>query len=177
VALVGGVQVHKGALVFEEVTRRLADRADLHWSAYGGGDAAILERLRRLPRMDVRGYYRSGSLPSLLRRDQVDLALLLSIVPETYSLVLTECQAAGIPVIAFDLGAPGDRIRAEGGGLLVPLESGAEGVAALLRDILEGRIPLSSAPPVPEISARRVAEAYIPLYRDLGLWPVLSYER
>lgn len=169
VALVGGVQVHKGALAFEELVRRLADRADLHWSAYGGGDAAILERLRRLPGMEVRGYYRSGSLPTLLRRDQVDLALLLSIVPETYSLVLTECQAAGVPVLAFDLGAPGDRLRAEGGGLLVPLDSGAEGAAALLRDLLEGRVSLPPLSTPPESNARRVAEAWLRLYRDLGL--------
>jgi len=169
VALVGGVQVHKGALVIEELVRRLADRPDLRWSAYGGGDATILERLRRLPRMNVRGYYRSGSLPSLLRRGRVDLALLLSIVPETYSLVLTECQAAGVPVLAFDLGAPGDRLRAEGGGLLAPPESGAEGVAALLRDFLENRAAIPPLPTPPESNARRVAETWLRLYRDLGL--------
>src|SRR6202035_736868 len=74
--------------------------------------------------MRIRGYYRAGSLPRLLRRDGVDLALLLSIVPESYSLVLSECRAAGVPVVAFDHGAVADRIRAEGGGLLVAPEEG-----------------------------------------------------
>ena len=83
VAYIGQVQPHKGALVFEEVVRRLPPetRPELHWSAYGGGDAELLRRLRRLPRVRVRGYYRSGSLVDRLRRDRVDLALLLSIVP------------------------------------------------------------------------------------------------
>ncbi|HWM90337.1 MAG TPA: glycosyltransferase [Thermoanaerobaculia bacterium] len=127
VALVGGVQAHKGALVFEEVARR---REDLRWTVYGGGDPVILARLRRLPNVRIRGYYRNGTLPRLLREDGVDLALLLSIVPESYSLVLDECAAAGVPVVAFELGAVPERLRS---GRLVPLEDGAEGIIEALR--------------------------------------------
>jgi glycosyltransferase involved in cell wall biosynthesis len=138
VAFVGAVQPHKGALVFEEVVRRLQGRLQgengLRWSVYGGGDPEILGRLRRLPRVRVRGYYRSGTLPRLLQRDGVDLALLLSIVPESYSLVLDECAAAGVPVLAFDLGAVGERLPRLGAGRLVPLEEGAEGVVRALCD-------------------------------------------
>src|SRR5262249_58690468 len=74
-ALVGGVQPHKGAEIFLEVVERLdaAGRTDLAWSAYGGGDPALLTRLRRSGRVRVRGYYRAGSLPALLRRDRIDL--------------------------------------------------------------------------------------------------------
>ncbi|HVS00647.1 MAG TPA: glycosyltransferase [Thermoanaerobaculia bacterium] len=165
VALVGGAQVHKGGLVFEEVARRLGDRS-LRWSVYGGGDAEILARLRELPRVDVRGYYRSGSLPSLLRRDRVDVALLLSIVPESYSLVLSECWAAGVPVTAFDLGAVGDRIR-EGGGWRVPLEAGVEGVVDLLRDLLDGKVPLPQPLYRTTLAAADVAREWQGLYRAL----------
>jgi glycosyltransferase involved in cell wall biosynthesis len=133
VALVGGVKAHKGALVFEEVVRRMAG-SGLRWTSYGGGDPELLARLRRLPRVRVRGYYRSGTLPGLLHRDRVDLALLLSIVPESYSLVLDECQAAGVPVVAFDLGAVAERLSL---GRLVPLEEGAEGIAAAVLKMLK----------------------------------------
>jgi glycosyltransferase involved in cell wall biosynthesis len=132
VALVGGVQAHKGALVFEEVVRRMAGEG-LRWTAYGGGEPELLARLRRLPRVRIRGYYRSGTLPSLLRRDGVDVALLLSIVPESYSLVLDECVSAGVPVLAFDLGAVGERLPRLGAGKLVSLEEGAEGMARTLK--------------------------------------------
>lgn len=131
VALVGGIQAHKGALVFEEVVRAL-DGEDFRWTAYGGGDPELVARLRRLRRVRVRGYYRSGTLPRLLRRDGVDLALILSIWPETYCLVLDECAAAGVPVVAFDLGAVGERLAA---GRLVPLEAGAEGIATAVRSV------------------------------------------
>lgn len=136
VALVGGVQAHKGALVFEEVVRRMAGE-EVRWTAYGGGDPELALRLRRLPRVRIRGYYRSGTLARLLRRDGVDLALLLSIVPETYSLSLDECAAAGVPVVAFDLGAVAERLPRLGG-RLVPLEAGAEGIVAAIREVRMG---------------------------------------
>ncbi|MGH9361090.1 MAG: glycosyltransferase, partial [Thermoanaerobaculia bacterium] len=137
-AYVGSVMPHKGALVFAEVVRRLAEArpAGVRWSVYGGGDEELLADLRRLPGVRVRGYYRSGSLPGLLVADEVDLALLLSIVPESYGFTLSECRAAGVPVVAFDLGALGERLLAEGGGRLVPLEAGADGVAAVLSELL-----------------------------------------
>jgi glycosyltransferase involved in cell wall biosynthesis len=134
VALVGGVQAHKGAFVFEAVVRGM-EGSGLRWSAYGGGEPELLARLRRLPRVRIRGYYRNGTLPRLLRRDRVDLALLLSIVPESYSLVLDECVSAGVPVLAFDLGAVGERLPQLGAGRLVPLEEGSEGMIRALRSL------------------------------------------
>jgi glycosyltransferase involved in cell wall biosynthesis len=149
-AMVGGVQAHKGAEVFMDVVERLAaGGTDLSWSAYGGGDPALLARLHRLGgRVRVRGYYGAGSLPRLLRRDRVDLALLPSIVPESFSLVLSECRAAGVPVLAFDLGAVGERLRQGGGGLAVPLESGAAGLATLAAAVIAGErtVPPLAAP-------------------------------
>jgi glycosyltransferase involved in cell wall biosynthesis len=140
VAFVGSVKPHKGGLVFAETVERLAGEG-LRWSVYGGGDAELLQRLRRLPDVRVRGYYRAGSLPRHLHDDGVDLALLLSIWPETHALTLDECRAAGVPALGFAHGALGERLR-EGGGVLVPPDTGAAGVAAALRDLLRaGRAP------------------------------------
>ncbi len=167
VAYIGQVQPHKGALVFEEVVRRLPPESwpDLHFSAFGGGDAELLGRLRRLPRVRVHGYYRSGSLVDRLRRDRVDLALLLSIVPESFSLALSECLAAGVPVVAFDHGAIAERIRRHGGGLLAAPESGAEGIVPLVAALTNGQ----RIPPGEPGGAGDAAEAFERLYRELGL--------
>jgi glycosyltransferase involved in cell wall biosynthesis len=148
VAFVGRALPHKGSLVFEELVDRLAG-TDLTWTVYGDGDAALLRRLRGRDRVRVRGHYRAGALPGLLRRDRIDLALLLSVVPESYSLTLSECWEAGVPVLAFDHGAPADRIRRLGGGLLVDPAAGAGGVAALLAELAhrnEGAHPLPAHP-------------------------------
>ncbi len=184
VAWVGAVQPHKGALVFEAAVERLAAAGRrLRFSAYGGGDREILARWRRLPGLRVRGYYRAGSLPALLHRDRVDLALLLSVVPESYGLALDECAAAGVPVVAFDLGAPAERLAAAGSGLLLaaPLAddpaAGGAALANLLADLLDGGIylPLAAAPPLradsvgAPVAAEATLAAWLALYRELGL--------
>jgi len=156
IAYVGAVHAHKGALVFEEVVRLLASTPALRFTVFGGGDAEILARLRRLPRVKVRGYYRSGSLPVLLRRESVDLALLLSIWPEAYGITLDECRAAGVPVVAFDHGAMGERVRYEGGGTLVPAGKGAPGIAHATKVLVARAVPAEATSTEWPVAARGV---------------------
>ena len=172
VAFVGTVRVQKGALVFEDVVRMLGPRAGggVRFSVFGGGDRQLLRRLSRLPDVSVRGYYRAGTLPRLLRRHDVDLALLLSITPESYGLTLDECREADVPVIAFDHGAVAERVRGQGGGVLVPTAAGASGVLTALRDVLAGGPP-GGGPIVADPSAgvRHAALAHLRLYHELDL--------
>jgi glycosyltransferase involved in cell wall biosynthesis len=174
VAWVGAVQVHKGALVFEQVVRRLQDeRVPVRWTALGGGDAALVARFRALPGVAVRGYWRSGTLPAVLRELDVDLALLLSIWPEAYGLTLDECWRAGVGAVAFDHGAMAERIRRLGGGWLVPPRELAEGVVRAIHQALAsppGAVPAPALLPEPAHSAT----AHLGLYGDLGLLPPRS---
>jgi len=99
----------------------------------------------------------------------VDLALLLSIVPESYSLALSECLAAGVPVVAFDQGAIAERLRRHGGGLLVEPAAGAAGIAATVAALIQGLRSPGEGPPLETPSARETARAFADLYRELGL--------
>lgn len=168
VAFVGAYRPHKGALVFGELIRRAAaGRRRVRWSILGSGDPDLV-RDARIGGADTAGHYRAGGLTRRLREEEVDVALLLSIWPETYSLTLTECRAAGVPVVAFDLGAIAERIGAEGGGVAVPLETGAEGVAAMLAKVLSGEVevpPFRGGPA--GASARHAATERMDLYRTL----------
>jgi glycosyltransferase involved in cell wall biosynthesis len=175
VAWVGSVLPHKGALVFEAAVRLLAGAAEgPRFTAYGGGEAQILRRWRHLPGLRVRGYYRAGSLAALLRRDGVDLALLLSVVPETYSLALDECLAAGVAALAFDHGALGERLGS-GAGLLLDAQLADDpqgagvALAATLRDLQAGRLALPAPPPGPPRQPGVTAEAWLHLYRQLAI--------
>lgn len=77
------------------------------------------------------GRYARSELPAILTKIGPSVGLILSIWPETYCHTLTELWASGIPVIAFDIGAVGDRLRETPGGWLVK-EMTPEGVANAL---------------------------------------------
>jgi glycosyltransferase involved in cell wall biosynthesis len=161
IAFAGSVKRHKGAHLLPELARSLAGRGiTLH--VFGGGDAELLQSLRAQPNVVVHGYYRSGSLPSLLVRHDIGLVVLPSIVPESYGLTLTEAWRADASAATFDLGAPADRIRREGGGWLAPLDSGAEGLIAIIDRWLEGETsPHTGVGPSPAAVARTHVDLYI----------------
>ncbi|MBI4915941.1 MAG: hypothetical protein HY825_08835 [Acidobacteria bacterium] len=173
IACLGPIKPHKGGAVILDVVRLLSGTGGprLTFRVYGGGDPELLEPLGRLPGVEVRGSYRAGSLPGLLAADEIDLALLLSVWPETHALVLDECAVAGVPVVAFDLGAQGARVRELGLGPTVSPALGARGVAAAVST-------LASAPRGPEVPADvrgrlaspgDAARACVALYGRLGL--------
>jgi glycosyltransferase involved in cell wall biosynthesis len=127
---------------------------------FGGGDVDLIRAVRK----KAYGYYRAGSLPSLLARHRVGLVVVPSIVPESFGLVISEAWVAGAAVVAFDIGAQGERIREQGGGWVVPLESGVDGlndvIARWRRGEITARIPQRVATP------RDAALAHIVFYSD-----------
>lgn len=170
VGFVGGARPHKGSQVLEDLIRGLppGERASFRWTVLGGGEPEVLSRLRRLPHVRVRGYYRYGALPRLLERLEVHVVLILSIVPESYSLALTEAVRARVPVIAFDRGAIGERIRRFGGGVLVPPEDGPDGIREALLSLHKRRgEPISADTGALGTHGDAVAREMEALYQEL----------
>jgi glycosyltransferase involved in cell wall biosynthesis len=58
----------------------------------------------------VTGPYAVDHLPDLLRQYEVNVCLLPSIWPETFSYVAQEIMVMGYPLAVFDLGAPAERV-------------------------------------------------------------------
>ena len=160
IAYAGSVKRHKGAHLLAELSKRTD--AELH--ILGGGDEDLLRDLRRLPNVAVHGYYRAGALPSLLRRHDVGLVIVPSIWPEAHCLVISEAWMAGAAVVAFDLGAQAERIRAHGGGWLAPVESGSDGLAAIVNQWVAGSI--TATPPRDIASPIDAARAHLQLYGE-----------
>ena len=99
-------------------------------------DAALLAT----GRVFVTGPFQEAETQALIRAQRAQVALLPSVWPETWCFALTDIWRAGLDVVAFDLGAPAERIRRTGRGLLVP-----PGLAAArLNEMLLAR----AAPPV-----------------------------
>jgi GT2 family glycosyltransferase/glycosyltransferase involved in cell wall biosynthesis len=71
----------------------------------------------------VTGIYEEWEVDNLLRREAPHLALFLSVTPETWCYTLSHALRAGLPVIAFDLGAIAERLRGSGRTKVVPLST------------------------------------------------------
>lgn len=69
----------------------------------------------------VTGHYEEADGEALVRAQAAQMAWLPAIWPETWSFALSLAWQAGLPVVAFDIGAPAERIRSHGQGWVLPL--------------------------------------------------------
>lgn len=87
--------------------------------------------------VSVGGTFVSEDLERLLREAAPHAVFLPAIWPETWSFVLTVALKQGLPVIAFDIGAPAVRLRRLGRGHLLPtaLAANADRLLATLLEL------------------------------------------
>ena len=119
VALLGGIGVHKG---FEVLLRcaRDARRRRLPLEFVVVGTTADDARLLKAGNVSITGRYVEHEALHLLQRERPDLIWLPSVWPETWCYALDHALATGVPVVAFDIGALGERLRPLAQGLLLP---------------------------------------------------------
>ncbi|GAN76686.1 glycosyltransferase [Acidisphaera rubrifaciens] len=120
VAVVGALGIDKGYQVLLDCARDAADRR-LPLTFVLVGHSIDDARLLQTGRCFVTGPYREGEAADLIRQERAAFGFIPSIWPETWCFALSEIWRADLPAIAFDIGAPADRIRATRGGLLLPL--------------------------------------------------------
>jgi|GEM_PF-1120113 len=87
--------------------------------------------------LKIIGSYKPEDVNRLLNENSIDVVLLLSIWPETYSYTLSEAIANKIPVIATDLGALRQRISEYSSGFLVPYEKPLIYIFDIIQDFLK----------------------------------------
>lgn len=133
IAFVGQISPHKGSYLIYDLVMKNTDKS-IKWHLFGGiGDTKI----GQLNRSDVliHGAYNSDEIVELLQKNNIQIVCILSIWPETYSYTLTESLLAGIPVLVTDIGALGERVRAQEVGWLVEYNAKAEKILAVLKEI------------------------------------------
>ncbi len=166
VLYLGTINKHKGVHVLVDAANRLAD-LPIEVHIHGTGPDEKYERyLRDLagnPAIRFGGRYDRDDLPALLGAAHV--IVMPSIWYENHPIVIREAFAAGIPVIAPDLGAMPEAIQNGRDGLLYP-PGDAAALAELLRRVLEEPGLLSSLRGgiEPVLGVAEHVEAYRALY-------------
>ncbi|MHB2207718.1 glycosyltransferase [Methylobacterium sp. CM6257] len=121
VAVLGAISATKGGLFLQALATDAQDRdLPLRFAIVGFSDPALAGGLERAGVTQTGRYSSDHEALDLVWRISADMVLLPAIWPETYSYALTLALRTGLPVAAFDLGAPGERLRAYRNGHLLP---------------------------------------------------------
>nr|WP_282434803.1 glycosyltransferase [Aromatoleum bremense] len=157
----GRLSLHKGFHLLQEVLSVLTGFAEILLLGSGefGAPFAEMENVHVVPD------YTNAELAARVAEFRPDCALLLSILPETFSYTLSEMQALGVPVVATRLGAFLERIEDGTSGFLV--EPCADEIIARLRALAAQPEALAHVRDVLRAKPVRVAAQMVSDYRVL----------
>jgi GT2 family glycosyltransferase len=127
VAVTGAIGIDKGFEVLLACARD-AEARGLPLSFVLAGHCIDDRRLLATGRCHVTGPYAADEAAALLAAAGAALGFIPSVWPETWCFALSDIWSAGLPAVAFDIGAPAERIRRSGRGLVLPLGLGAGAV-------------------------------------------------
>jgi glycosyltransferase involved in cell wall biosynthesis len=127
VAFLGAMTPEKGSgMAYQLITQ---SSKDIHWYIFGATSDSHIADLK-LSNLTTVGSYQRDNLLELMQMYAIDLVCILPIWPETFCYTLSEAWMCGLPVLVTDIGAVGDRTRAQGGGIVVPVDASAQEVLA-----------------------------------------------
>ncbi len=71
----------------------------------------LFGRMKHAGKVQLCGEYRREDLPRLMEEQEIDIILIPSIWPETFSYTTAEGMLMGLPLACFPLGAPAERVK------------------------------------------------------------------
>ena len=117
IAFVGFMAKHKGRDIAQYLINNCNSKK-IKFHLFGDSDLDSLKKNKN--NYVYHGRYKREELSNLLTNNNIHLVCNLSIWPETYSYTLTETIACGVPVLSYDIGAVGERIKKYGFGWILP---------------------------------------------------------
>lgn len=145
VAVVGSMLRHKGKSLIKEVLKASDD--DIRFFHFGDGRINSSKALYRY------GRYERKDIVRLLRSHQIDVVMLLSKWPETFSYTLSEAVAARKPVIVTDFGALKERVQENNLGWVLQDNKPGD-ICALLSDLKQDKNKI-------KIKSRHIASLHL----------------
>jgi hypothetical protein len=155
----------KGADVLEAVAIEAAKRGapvEFHLLGYGYRSLQTQPRAR----LTVHGGYKEEELPALLQWLQPDLAWFPAQWPETYSYTLSACLAAGLPIVAPDIGAFPERLAGRDWSWVMPWDASAAQWLDFFAQIRERHFIEGQPPQQPTATGRAAAQPGATFYGD-----------
>ncbi|WP_047217725.1 MULTISPECIES: methyltransferase domain-containing protein [Delftia] len=165
IVVLGAMSAIKGADVLEAVAIEAAKRGapvEFHLLGYAYRSLQTQPRAR----LTVHGGYKEEELPALLQWLQPDLAWFPAQWPETYSYTLSACLAAGLPIVAPDIGAFPERLAGRDWSWVMPWDASAAQWLDFFAQILEHHFIEGQPPQQPTATGSAVAQPGATFYGD-----------
>ena len=131
VGVLGNIGYQKGAKLLQGLARALPPEGDIGLVLIGNIDPSYTLP----PPARVLGSYDANQIATLARAEKITHWLIPSIWPETFSYTTHEALATGLPVLAFNIGAQGEAVRAAPNGHALPFDTDGDMVASILAAI------------------------------------------
>lgn len=118
IGLLGVLIHHKGSDLVEAMLREIEEKKlNVRVVLIGSVMGISMENYKNFY---ATGEYHVSDLPKLVYEHDIDIFLIASIWPETFSYTTAEVMKMGLPIASFELGAPAERIKAYDKGLILP---------------------------------------------------------
>lgn len=144
IGVVGNISRHKGSdIVWQMAALIESQQLPIRIAVIGAIENAV-----RSDVVQVLGPYRAEQLPQLLEDAGIDVCLLPSVCPETYSYVTAELMQLQMPLAVFDLGAPAERVAGYPRGRIiaeVSARSALDTIRQLHRDLSAASMPFTAS--------------------------------
>ena len=117
IGLLGVLINHKGSDLIQAMLREIeAKKLNIRIVLIGKVMGTSMEGYKNFY---ATGEYHVSDLPRLVYENDIDIFMMASVWPETFSYTTTEVMKMGLPVASFDLGAPAERIKTYEKGLIL----------------------------------------------------------
>ncbi len=132
IAFVGAMAIHKGSLILKALKEK-NNNSNIKIHLFGKSEDK--ELVKNTSNYINHGPYKRGELPQLLVDNNIDLVCIFATWPETYSYTLTESYMAKVPILTFDIGAVGERVKKDNLGWTIEFDTNPEKILEKIQEI------------------------------------------
>ncbi|MHB1882341.1 MAG: glycosyltransferase [Acidithiobacillus sp.] len=119
IGIIGVMTFNKGIHIISALAGYI-DSCQLNYRVHVFGEVADLQiGLEQYSCVTPHGRYERDELPRLMEQAHIDIILIPSIWPETFSYTTEESILMNLPVAVFDIGAPGERVQRYAKGIIL----------------------------------------------------------
>lgn len=163
ILFLGNISVHKGLFMIKKLKECDVDsRLEFHFLG------AITEELE--PLGYYHGKYHISELPEYLKTIKPSYIGIFSIWPETFCYTLSESWNYRIPVLSFDMGVVGDRMRENKGGWFIDqhnMEDSYNKILKISNDLNEYNSIQNNLKNIHLKTTKEMSESYLKIYKNI----------